>query len=90
MTIEVTVTKVVHRKDQAGLRYLSVTIDRGEGSITRLVYMQTFEHEPVKGERVSIDGMPLMYGPRRGHVTPNIGAVKVTVLPEGELCAWTT
>lgn len=86
MEVTGTVTKVIHRRSNAGSRYLSVTLRRDDGSETRLTYLQTFQPEPEKWQRVSISGMPLMYAPRRGQVTTNIGAVTVKIL-EGKRSA---
>jgi hypothetical protein len=66
--------------------YLAVTLARPGSRDITLKYLHTFEAEPAKGQTVTIEGTAMMLSPQRGRpVTPNIGAVHVTIHTEQEI-----
>jgi hypothetical protein len=77
MSITGTVTKVIRRRTPHGSAYLTVDVQAPSGHTSRLRYLQSFTTAPVKGQVVTIEGMPLMGFPR-----VNIGAVRVQVHQE--------
>jgi len=80
MTITGTVTRVVRRTTAHGSVFLSVTIDRGDAGPVTMTYLKSFTEAPVKGQRITLEGMPVINDrPRRGSYRANIAAVKLTV-----------
>ena len=75
MTVTGTVIKVIHRPTPHGSVYLTVDVQGDSGHVSRLRYLKSFTTAPARGQRVRIDGMPLMGFPKA-----NIGAETVTVL----------
>jgi hypothetical protein len=69
MTISGTVSKVIRRATPHGSVYLTVDID---GS--RLRYLQTFQPVPRRGDKITLEGMPIM-----GRKSANVGAVSITI-----------
>jgi hypothetical protein len=81
MEVTGTVTKTVKRTASYGSVYMSVTLRTDAGSDVTLKYLSSPATRPVKGERVTVEGMPMMLSPQRGRpVTPNIGGVSLTRL----------
>jgi hypothetical protein len=73
MTVTGTVTKVIRRTTPHGSVYITTDIAREAGTV-RLKYLSSHNRLVVKGQHVTIDGMPMM-----GSTRTNIGGVRITV-----------
>ena len=73
MEIVGTVEKVIRRRTDYGSTYLTVDIDR-YGHVARMRYLHGFEPVPKRGDKITLEGMPLV-----GFKRSNVGAVRVTI-----------
>lgn len=76
MEITGTVEKIVKRKTDKGNTILMVDVLTDNDFRSRLRYIQVRQPIPLKGQRVSITGVPLEL---KGRFPTNIGAVRVTI-----------
>lgn len=78
MEVTGTAISVRRRKTSYGSLYITVQLARAGTHDIRLTWLHGFEPIPARGQRVAIDGMPLMYGRQRG-ITPNISVFALTI-----------
>jgi hypothetical protein len=81
MKITGKVVKTRATKTPHGSRYLAVTIALDSRDVT-MRYLQGFEPVPLKGQRITLEGMPMIMAPRKGRPKVNVGAVHITIHPD--------
>ena len=79
MEVTGTVTSVRRTHTSYGSSYIRVTIARPGTHEIPLTWLHTFETIPVRGQHVTITGIPMMMRLRRGHPRANISVDRITV-----------
>lgn len=84
MNVTGTVTRRRRQNTAHGSTYISVWIAREGTHDIKLTWLHPGGPVPDRGQRITVEGMPLMLTPKRGCPTSNVSLFKLTIHdPEG-------
>jgi hypothetical protein len=79
MEVTGTAVSVRRRRTDHGSSYITVQLARPGTHDIRLTWLHGFEPVPVRGQRITIEGMPLMITGRHRGIRPNVSLFTLTV-----------